>query len=512
MLVAAACVAALYLVGVTNEWWPTPDSALYQGLGRNLIRGEGYRFNGRIETTVAPGFPAILGAIRLAFGDGFWAPNLFVALCGLGGLAMAYLTLARQTDRRTAFAVTLTTGLCYRYYDYSHLILTDVPFVLLFWTTAYCCLRAMQGSWAWCLAVAPLAVAGIAVRAPGLLLLGPLAVGIVLDRGSQAKSLRRLLVAVVLLAALFAIAGYFHWLAESISGRAPTYAITVAKRTGVANRLYDLASGLYRLPKLTANIFLGQSSLAPVGVMIILLAVLGAREMWREGRRLASTTWLVNFVATCIAVGGHFLLERYMVALYPLMLLLIFRGVFVSMKWFLRRKGRAARPYSYLKIATVLTAVFLSFNVPKILRDSLYYSFHAHTGRYLEVVRDGRFVDLQPVVGLLRDRFDPQASIAVRRDRASILHFLSECKAVRFLKTERQTAADAEAVYDDLLAKADIRAVVTDAGGVPEPFRRRFDELLSASGAPLIYEGKYYNVYDWSEVRGTTRPATRRAP
>ena len=29
-------IAVLYIAGAVNAWYPTPDSALYQGLGRNL--------------------------------------------------------------------------------------------------------------------------------------------------------------------------------------------------------------------------------------------------------------------------------------------------------------------------------------------------------------------------------------------------------------------------------------------------------------------------------------------
>ena len=35
-LIAAGVLAVLYLAGVTNVWWPTPDSAAYLGLGRSL--------------------------------------------------------------------------------------------------------------------------------------------------------------------------------------------------------------------------------------------------------------------------------------------------------------------------------------------------------------------------------------------------------------------------------------------------------------------------------------------
>ncbi len=55
LLLAGVCIAAVYLVGVTGQWWPT-----YLGLGRSLAEAEGYRFNGSVHNIVTPGLPLIL--------------------------------------------------------------------------------------------------------------------------------------------------------------------------------------------------------------------------------------------------------------------------------------------------------------------------------------------------------------------------------------------------------------------------------------------------------------------
>ena len=77
-----AIVAAVYLAGVPVQWWPTPDSALYLGLGRSLAEGDGYRFDGEPCTTVTPGLPWILAGIRTVFGGGYVAPTVFIVLFG----------------------------------------------------------------------------------------------------------------------------------------------------------------------------------------------------------------------------------------------------------------------------------------------------------------------------------------------------------------------------------------------------------------------------------------------
>ena len=511
VIVIVLSVAAIYLVGVTGRWWPTPDSALYQGLGRSLIRGEGYRFNGQVNNDVTPGMPMILGALRAVFGDGFLAPNLFVTLSGLLSVLLAYAALARLTDRRMALAVALGTAACYKYFYYSHLILTDATFSALFWALAYVSLRFLHGGFGWLLAAVGLAVAAVTVRAPGLLIIGPFAVGIVLHRNCPSGLLKRLVGGGAVLGAVGATAAVFCLLAQAASDKVPLYAAGRLVGTNVSTRLQTLANELCELPAEVARMYTAHP-LTSVGVAFCLLAVLGMVHLCRNGNRLASAT-CVLFVLASGLLGGHDSIRaRYMMAMFPLFLLLIVHGLCRLVELVRRWTAKPAKPKAFLVAMTVLLSCVITTNLPKVLRDSLYYSFHAHTGRYYEVLQGGRFSDLQPVAALLRDRFGPHTSIATRRDRASILHFLSERRTVRFLRTKRQTAAEAEAVYNDLLAKADIQAVVTDASGAPEPFRRRLDELLSASGAPVLYQGKSYKVYDWSKAGGTTRPATRRAP
>ncbi|MDK1032685.1 MAG: glycosyltransferase family 39 protein, partial [Planctomycetia bacterium] len=182
LLVAAAGIVLLYLLSVTGRWWPTPDSALYLGLGRSLAEGQGYLFNGVPSSSASPGLPVILAALRLLFGPGFWAPNLLMALCGLAALYLNYLFLARLRNRRMAFAVTLATAFCYSFYLRAHNILTDMPFLLLLNAMLYVAARYRQdGRLRWVALAAVLAVAGVVVRPPGAMVFGPLALGMVLD-------------------------------------------------------------------------------------------------------------------------------------------------------------------------------------------------------------------------------------------------------------------------------------------------------------------------------------------
>ena len=128
----AAVIAAIYLAGVPARWWPTPDSAMYLGLGRSLAEGEGYRFNGEPCTVVTPGLPWILAGIRTVFGDGCAAPTVFIVLCALGALVLIYRWVDKLEGRHVALAVVLATALTDGLYHNAHRILTDVPSVTIF--------------------------------------------------------------------------------------------------------------------------------------------------------------------------------------------------------------------------------------------------------------------------------------------------------------------------------------------------------------------------------------------
>ncbi|MDP6381464.1 MAG: glycosyltransferase family 39 protein, partial [Phycisphaerae bacterium] len=213
LALAAACVAVVYLAGVTNLWWPTSDSALYLSLARSIVNGEGYQFNGMPHSHVTPGLPLALAGLRWLFGPGYWVPNLFVALCGMACLWLVYATITRLSDRRMALAIALTTAFSYAFYFIGHRILTDMPFILLFWAVAYAGLRSARGSAWWIVAACVFVVFGITVRAPGMLLLGPLAVGLALERCSNARFGRRVLVGGAVLAAVAVTAIIFYLIA-----------------------------------------------------------------------------------------------------------------------------------------------------------------------------------------------------------------------------------------------------------------------------------------------------------
>ncbi|MDK1030950.1 MAG: glycosyltransferase family 39 protein, partial [Planctomycetia bacterium] len=347
LALAVACVAGVYLVGVTNRWWPTPDSALYLGLARSLANGEGYRFNGIINTLAAPGLPLILSVLRAAFGPAPWAPNLLSSLCGLSAIGFVYLTVARLSDRRIALAVALVTAFSYTFYLTSHRILTDVPFAAIFWILLYVTLRFRQSGRLWWLPLAgALAVAGVVMRPPGLLVLGPLALGVILDRPRGVAVGKRFAFACVVFVAAAVTALVLYLLARAASTAPPPYAGNVARLVNVGglSHLLNFAWGMSRLPAVLSQLFTSQKALLPVGVAVLLLSIAGGRVLWRRGRRIIVTAVILYPIGLTIAGGGGTISPRYLLLVLPMVAYLSLEGLFWCVRRRYQRRARQPSP------------------------------------------------------------------------------------------------------------------------------------------------------------------------
>ncbi len=502
LLLAGVCIAAVYLVGVTGQWWPTPDSALYLGLGRSLAEGDGYRFNGLVHNIVTPGLPMILAGLRIIFGDGFWAPNLFMALCGLTSLLMAYLTVARLSDRRMALAVALATALSHTYFFNSHRILTDTPFVAIFWAILYTYIRYRSGSTRWLIPMGLLTAAAIAVRAPGVMVLGPLAIGLMLDRPSPAGPRRRripkgLLAGAVILAVIAAVGSGFYMLAQAATGKTPLYVgslLSQAKAGGWAHYLQNLPLGLMQLP-LTVSEMLTSQETYFIGLPALLLIIVGAVSLWRRGQRFVLLLVLMSVLALAFCGRDQAIRPRYLMPLQPLLLLALMEGLC----WSIRRFYRPAGAKLLLKAVGVLVGVIIACNAPKLLRNAVYYSYLSHTPRYYQVVNDGEFAELFEVAEIIRHGHSDGRPVATNSDDLSVLHFLGERVITPFPKTARLSPADTEKIHHFVTSRGDLKFIVLDVEkqGGGEPFHRRLKELFeNTPSLKLQHDGKRYRVYE----------------
>ncbi|MDY7011746.1 MAG: glycosyltransferase family 39 protein [Planctomycetota bacterium] len=505
LLFAGVCVAAVYLIGVTGQWWPSPDSALYLGLARSLAEGDGYRFNDSPSNIVTPGLPLILAGMQMVFGEGFWAPNLFMALCGLAAAGLIYLSTARISDRRTALAVTLATALSYTFFHQSHRILTDAPFAALFWAILYSYIRYRTGSVRWLIPAGLFSAAAVAVRAPGILFLGSLAVGILPDLGptrpvevpqTAPKNRKGLIPAFVILLVIAVMGAGFFIVARSADQGMPMYAGAVISRVnvGLTEHLRSLWLGIMQLPLALSEMLTSQEAYS-VGLPALILMCVGGVSLWRRRQRFVLPVIVVSVLALALYGRDHFIRPRYLMPIQPLLLLAIMEGLCRSIKLFRPR----ARPALHLKAVIVLVGAIVACNAPKLLRNAVYYSYVSHTGRYHKVVMDGRFAELFPVAGILREGDHADRTAAADSDKVSMLHYLSRRTIIPLPETARISPDEAEVIRHFAASHSDLQFIVLDVGkrGGSEPFRRRLRELFeNTPGMELRRAGKRYLVYE----------------
>jgi hypothetical protein len=493
LLVAGAAIGLLYLAGVVNAWWPTPDSALYRCLGRNLISGKGYVFNGQGHTTVAPGLPVLLGLTeRLAGPGALWAQNLLMCLSGLSGLAVAHATLRRMVEPRLAFAAVAATGLCGVYYLHSHLILTDAPFALLFWAVLYCGRRMLAGSWAWAAAVAALCVVAIAVRLPGLAILGPLAAALVVEKFPP-RAGRRLALGGVILASIIAAAGGFYYGIRSIYHEPSLYvAVHMGDDHGLLFRLGQLAELVTKLPDAVGELFTNSQArwACLLGWPLLALLAVGLARLWRRGRRTPAVIIVLSALAIVLSGGIIAAKPRYYMPLLPLIALGLVEGVAAVFEWIGRITRQAASRQRRAWAVPITVAVIAALNAPDLARQAFYYSYKAHRGEYLDVIGGGVYADLYATAEYLRENARPGDKVLVRPDRVRMLHMLSGRlidPTYDFGLNNPWNAGQADVAYRDLLARPAVDLVVYDPGGLDERYTGRLKELLDTTGGLKLY-------------------------
>jgi len=513
LALAAGLVVAVHLGGVSAQWWPTPDSALYLGLGDSLAAGKGYQFNGEVCNRVTPGLPMILAAVRRVFGPGYWAGNFLMGLCGVGLLWLAYRLIGRLSDRRTALAAVLCTAFSYTFYFGCHRILTDAPFSLLFWGVLCTALLAGRRSLRWLPAVVALVAAAIAVRMPGALLLVPLAVGMAFDRLEGVPRKRWLVLAGAVLAATAATMVLFHLLGSNAAPHAPIYEQSL-RRVGAYSLLRKasrLGGGLLMLPSVLAEMFTSQDGLRAVGWVALAWSAIGGVVLWRRGQRMPAIAIPLYVAGLAIVGNPDSVRSRYLLPVQPLVAYMMIEGLLWTVRAVCRLRRKIPAPMLYLKAATVFTAVLVAANAPRLLRNAAWYTYLSYTPRYYHVIRHGVHVERFKLARWLAGACRPDERIGMAGHQVWLLHYLTGRRIVPLAGGLLWRTPDAERVVRNAEEAADVRFVVVGKEeGWPE-FRRAIRRLLETSGSlERIYEGGDWRVY--RRRPRPDRPRTSSAP
>jgi len=508
LVAAAAIIILVYLCGVTNYWWPTSDSAIYLSLGRSLARGEGYCFNGQASNAVTPGLPVILAGLRMAFGEAVWPANLFLAVCGIGALALAYPCIARLSDRRMSLAVVLCCGLSYVFYLGSHRILTGMPFALLFWAAAYVALRAAGGSAWWLAAVAPLAAAGLLIRAPGVLILGPMAIGLLLDKPAAGSRRKAAVLCATMLAVLAVTIAALYLLGRRAAEETPIYATAVGEITGkamLARRIGQLGQMGFRLLAATAETFTSQEALWPAAPILLALAGIGAVVQWRRGLRMPAVTAAIYLASMAVLGGPAMIRPRYLLPIQPLVVLMTLEAVIWITIRVHRWRGKAATAKTRLLAATIFTGVVIAANAPRLSRNAFYYSYLSYRGQYYQKVRKGEHAELLQVAAALAERSSPDGPVAADEEESGVLHYLSDRRVVLLPQTPCRTAADANRVAEFVEKTPAAECVAIKTADCAAEYVQSLTAALDArADLERIHKGKGWLVYCRSGQLRTT--------
>lgn len=497
LLILAACVAAVYLGGVTNRWWPTPDSAVYLGVGRSLAAGEGYRCNGRFCTDAAPGLPVILAGITALCGQGLWAPNLFVAACGLAAIALIYLVLSREAGPEAALCVAAATGLSYLFYFNAHRVLTDVPFAALFWASLYAALRYSHGGSAWWLAPAGLlAAASVAVRIPGVLVIAPAAVGLALDRPAG-RVRRRLAAAAAMLAPVAVLGGMFSLLARSADGYTPVYAELLRRWLHVppGERLGVIGQALAALPQAFARVFIGQrgAGFDQAGLILLALTLIGVGVLWRRGRRLTATVAALYPAVLIVFASAWAVRVRYLLPVQPLLIYAAMEGLC----WCVRAvRGRRPRGGPLPAAARILAGLIILANAPKLARNTFYYGYLAWTPRYYQVIEHGRYAEVFTIADIIRRECPPAGRVGLMGQEFQVFSLLGGRPVALLPEVGRRTVRSARAVVKAVARAGQLDLVVLDMDRASGRFRDHVGASLDGlAEMKRVHVGKRYLAY-----------------
>jgi hypothetical protein len=495
LALAWACVALFYLAGVTGQWWPTKDSATYLGLARSLADGQGYVFNGQPNNFFTPGLPYLLAGMRLLGFKGFWAPNFFIVLCGLGTIGLTYASLRRLTgEGLLSMAIALATAMSYTFYLNSHRILTDVPGALVFWSLIYCVLRSRGGRWGWLALAGLLSGAGIVLRAPLIVLIGPMVLGLLLDRRILPPG-RRFLTCAVIAAAALAALGFFLVRAYQVQPETPNYLHLMSTRSGLPAYLRRLAHGLPAMPTVTAEMFTSQEALWPIGLAVLILEMIGIVRFWQAGRRMAPTLAILCPVLLALSMSNEGMRSRYLLPIQALMLLLAADGLGWCVRTFSRLRRLAPRPQWSVWAILVFLGLAIVCNLPRTSRNAFYYSYLSYGPDYYRKIREAKYADIYAAASILQRDCSPEALAAAPADETPVLHFLSNRRILALSKNQGSDTPSTGAILGMLAADANLKFVILESPRVDRSSSDPPAALAAIPGMRLVLTGRYYLVY-----------------
>lgn len=135
-----------YILGLTDSWIPSADSAYYISLAKSILSGRGFTYMGEPDTSFRLLFPLILAPVLGLSGTNFLLMRLLVIVLGVGSLGLVYLLFKQVKGPRWGLLMMLLTGVSEHHYLYSHYILSDIPYTFFSLLALWYFLKNMEQS------------------------------------------------------------------------------------------------------------------------------------------------------------------------------------------------------------------------------------------------------------------------------------------------------------------------------------------------------------------------------
>ena len=467
----------IYLLGFNAQWRPTPDSALYLTIGRNLFENKGFTFHGQVNQLSYPGIPLLIAATFKLFHSESLTPLLVeMFLGGLLGLALVYRLFLLHDGPKMAVWMTLGVALCALFHRYCYELLTDMPFfigVMGFfagWEGVFgsrgldCRLGSLRRArwYDWAILVAGLAIA-ILTRPQmwALLLAAIIMLGAQLKQRAGGRPL-------ILLAAIVGIAA-LAWKLDrrrhdgSIFGHYEGAIIWNISQNGPAflHRVFveyipRLFEGVLSQTMFGCRFGTGLDALVGVSVIVAAVVFLKAEPIWR--------IWVGMLLLTTVVAAEP--IDRYFLSALPML-------VYAWWKALVWLQDRLPKPWGSYALLLVL-----GIGGGTNLARALIFTFEQRRVPFLNAYAQGHFARLDEVARLINQHVPEDGYVLAPPHTPRILTYLSRRNVLEPI-TEHAPNDHAHPVY--LLQPMN------------EPAARRLKEMGARLGEQVgpTVQGKY---------------------
>ncbi len=432
-LVAVVGVAALYATQLDTRWHVGRDSALYLGVGRNIAAGEGMTFNGRSMTHLSPGLPLLWAGLIETVGQRYLAMRLIMYAAALATIAAGYVLARRLRPEVLAAAAAILLVGNARLLGYVSVVQTDLPFAMLVTVSLLFAHKYLGGCWG-SLVIASLAVsAAVLFRLVGVVIAPLLALGMVLDRSTDARLRRRVLGAVVLLATVVVTwAAWWAWYRAHQDPAVTGYFGTAAAQasSGLAAVVSRIGGNLRIFARHLLGLYIDQR---PNWLLAWLMALVPAAGLVLSIRR---REWGVaipamGYLGFLVFYARSAMDARYFLPVLVPLSIWLADGVNLLVWLALRRDPRRLRRRrTALWVLCGLLAVLAA--VPTLAKT---FRYPGETWR----IDDEDQLALDDLAGWIRDHTDPDA-VLIAREQA-ILHVHTDRRILYPREAPDETAA-----------------------------------------------------------------------